>query len=322
MVISGLTINDTASYSGLFGLLDSASIENVVIKNAKINVGSYAGVLAGKMNHTDVRNCIFESIEIKGTDHVGALAGQAMNTQVSYISVEGSIRGTSLVGGLVGDMSFGTLFGVVNKASVVGTKDVGGVAGRISSTKLERSGNYGSVAMSGNMISSIGGVVGVTMNKSRVNEVFNAASVSADKAMAVGGIVGNMKGDTCINVFNHGNLVGEASNMGGLVGIADVESVIKSGYNKGEVPDENYAGVVAGKASMSTAFVDVYYDKTIAGTGLIVANHMLSQGQLPQGLATENMKTSTFVAVLNGDANVWSCDPANWDGYPVFDWLQ
>lgn len=351
--ISGLTINDTASYSGLFGLTRGASVKNVVIKNAKLNVGSYAGVLAGKMDSTSVENCKFESVEIKGTDRVGALVGEATHVQATNVSVTGTVQGTNSVGGLVGRLQDGSLSNVTNNASVTGastvggivgsfasvaseglisgalnngsvsgTKDVGGVVATISSTKIERSGNAGEVNAEESQMSNVGGVVAVASSKSSVNEVFNTGKVTVKKVQSVGGVIGSMKAITATNLFNQGEISGKASNMGGLVGVVDNDSKLEFGYNSGKIPDENFAGAVAGKASMTAVFTNVYYDKTVAGTCLDVANHMLDQDKLPKGASSEELKASTFIATLNGAGNVWTVDSTKFGGYPVFTWLQ
>ena len=355
--ISGLTISDTAAYSGLFGLVRGGTISNVVIKDAKMNVGSVAGVLAGLADSVTVENCTIDNAEVKGADRVGGLVGEAKNVTVTNVSVTGSVSGTNNIGGALGSVLNGVLTNLTNSATVSGkstvggvvggsssvsgessitsalnygavsgSKDVGGVIATLSSTKLEKSGNYGAVTADENQISTVGGVVAVASNKSSVNEVFNTATVTVKKVQAAGGVIGNLKAVTATNLFNQGEVSGQASKIGGLVGIVDNDAKLESGYNSAKVPDNNFSGTVAGKVNSSATITNVYYDKTVSGDCsdpakcLAIAESMGVSS--PTGFATEEMKSSTFVATLNGAGAVWSIDPAKFGGYPSFSWAK
>ena len=349
--ISGLTINDTASYSGLFGLVRGARISNVVIKDAKMKVGSVAGVLAGLADSVTVENCTIDNAELEGTEHVGGLVGDAKYVTVTNAAVTGTVSGSNNVGGVLGSVQNGALTNLTNSATVSGksvvggvvggsssvgaessismalnygavsgTKDVGGVAAKISTTKLEKSGNYAAVTADENTMSNVGGVVGVASNKSAINEVFNAGAVTVTKVMVAGGVIGSLKAVTATNVFNQGEISGQASNLGGLVGIVDNDAKLESGYNSGLIPDKNFSGTVAGKVALTATVTNVYYDKTVGGTCLVVANKM--NMELPTGFTTEEMKAATFVATLNGSGAVWAIDPAKFGGYPSFSWAK
>ncbi|WP_290762922.1 hypothetical protein [Fibrobacter sp. UBA4297] len=349
--ISGLNITDTTSYSGLFGLTRGAHISNIVIKGAKLDVGSYAGVLAGKMDSTTVENCTLEDVEIKGTDRVGGLVGEASTVEVLSVVVSGTVQGTNSVGGIVGRMQDGSIATVMNKAkvsgsvtvagvvgsfasvntdgviidamnygTVKGTKDVAGVVATLSSTRLERSGNFGAVDADSSQIGNVGGVVAVASSKSVVKEVFNTAPITVVRSMSAGGVIGSMKSVNGSGMFNLGELSGKASNMGGLVGVVDGETTMESSYNAGKIPDNNVSGTVAGKAASSVTLKNVYYDKTVGGSCLVIANQMGME--LPSGFATEEMKAATFIATLSGTDGVWKAGSATFGGYPAFSWTE
>lgn len=351
--ISGMTVSDTSAYTGLFGLARNAHISNVVIKGAKMNVGSIGGVLAGLADTVTVENCSIENAEIQGADHVGGLVGEAKYVTVSNVSVTGTVGGTNNVGGVLGSVQNGTLSNLTNKATVAGksivggivgasssvgnessismvlnygavtgTKgDVGGVAAKISTTKIEQSGNYGAVTAGEDERGGAGGVVAVASSKSSMNEVFNTGAVTGTKLMAVGGVVGSLKAVKITNIFNQGEVTSTTSKLGGLVGIADADAVLESGYNSGKVSDNNNSGMVAGKANSLATMTNIYYDQTVAGTGLVIAEKM-SSFVVPTGFTTEEMKAATFVATLNGSGAVWSIDPAKFGGYPSFGWVK
>jgi len=351
--ISGLTINDTASYSGLFGLIRGGSISNVVIKDAKMNVGSVAGVLAGLADSVTVENCTVDNAEIKGTEHVGGLVGDAKYVTVTNVAVTGTVSGSNNVGGVFGSVQNGALTNLTNSATVSGesvvggvvggsssvgaessismalnygavsgTKDVGGVAAKISTTKLEKSGNYGVVTASESQIGNVGGVVAVASNKSVVNEVFNTGKVTATKMLAAGGVFGSLKNAEVTNVFNVGEVAGKATSLGGIAGIIDGNSKLESSFNAGVIPNVNYAGTVAGSGKSTIILTNVYYDNVV-GDGCKVFGGDAPFGiELPTGFTTEEMKTATFVATLNGAGAVWAIDPAKFGGYPSFSWAK
>lgn len=357
--ISGMTITDTASYMGLFGLARGAVVKNVVLKGAKLTVGTYAGALAGKMDSSAVDNCVIEDASVTGVDRVGGLIGEASHVSVTNSSVAGVVTGENSVGGVIGRLQEGALENLTNKADVTGkstvggvagafattinsdgsvtegegfarglfnygkvtgTKDVGGVLATLSSTTLERSGNLGAVTADESAMSNVGGVVAVASSNAVVSEIYNAGAVTVKKVLAAGGVFGGVKSSTVTNVFNIAEVSGAATNMGGLMGIVDGNSKVDIGYNAGEVPDNNVSGTVAGKVSSTVTVSNIYYDKTVGGTCLVVANQM--NMVLPTGLSTEDMKATTFVNTLNGTGSVWKAGSATFGGYPAFSWTE
>ena len=194
------------------------------------------------------------------------------------------------------------------------------MAGKISTTKIERAGNYGAVTADESQLGNVGGVIAVASNKSAVNEVFNTATVTVKKVQNVGGVIGSLKAVTATNLFNQGEVSGQATNVGGLVGIVDNDAKLESGYNSAKVPDNNVSGMVAGKVTSTATVSNIYYDKTVGGSCLVVANQMGMV--LPTGFATEEMKAATFVTTLNGTGSVWAIDPAKFGGYPSFSWAK
>ena len=351
--ISGMNIDDTASYSGLFGLARNARISNVIVSGAKMNVGSIAGVLAGLADTVIIENCTVENAELNGADRVAGLVGEAKYVTVTNVTVTGTVSGSSNVGGVFGSVQNGTLANLTNKATVsgkstvggvvgdlasvghesvitaafnygavTGTKDVGGVVAKMSTTKMTQSGNNGAVTASESQMGAVGGVVAVVSNKSSVDQAFNTGTVTATKVQAAGGVFGSMKNVPATNVFNAGEIAGDGTtSKGGIVGIIDGTSNLSSAYNSGKVPSDNNAGTVAGRILSTATVTNVYFDKTV-GDGCKVYGGEPFGVETPTGFATEDMKSSTFVATLNGTGRAWTIDPAKFGGYPSFDWAK
>jgi hypothetical protein len=116
--ISGIYINDTGEYQGLFGFIDSiGAVKNFGISasyiiNSKIEndikiagpyfmpVGNYnAGGFAG-FNEGTISNCYFSG-KVKGQENAGGIAGKNDGTIINCYST-GMVEGQRDVGGLVG----------------------------------------------------------------------------------------------------------------------------------------------------------------------------------------------------------------------------
>lgn len=130
--ITGLHINSTKEYQGLFGKIEDGTIRNLEIEGSVITTQNYVGVLTG---------------EITG-------AGTIEN-----IKIGGEGKGSTYVGGVAGRISgTGTLKNSSNYAKVTGNDYVGGIAGE-GNILITRCDNYGEIQGNGKII---GGICGHT----------------------------------------------------------------------------------------------------------------------------------------------------------------
>jgi len=93
--ITGLYINGTQDYQGLFGTLNGTA-RNINVKNDYLKGGQYVGAIAGK-NQGIIENC-YNSGEIVGTSYVGGISGSLEGT-IENCKNTGIIRGNSNVTG-------------------------------------------------------------------------------------------------------------------------------------------------------------------------------------------------------------------------------
>nr|WP_321457403.1 MBG domain-containing protein [uncultured Cohaesibacter sp.] len=94
----------------------------------------------------------------------------------------------------------------------------------------------------------VGGLVGVSVGD--VSNSYAMASVYGDDY--IGGLVGKLKG-TITSSYASGDVSATYyMYVGGLVGLADTNSVISNSYASGDVSATNYAGGLVGKANSST----------------------------------------------------------------------
>ena len=133
---SNLYINKaTESNLGLFGQLGAGSvITSLLLSDAYINAGKYAGVVAGKSNGGVIVSTIVTDVTVSATSSVGGVIGyNTANTKIISClvpKVNLTLRGSGSIGGLIGNSttdalnsyvlrSGRTFTGGVNESSVV-----------------------------------------------------------------------------------------------------------------------------------------------------------------------------------------------------------
>jgi hypothetical protein len=152
-VISGVYINNSSSYQGLFGYVGTGgAIKNLGVVASYIKGNNYVGSLVGDSRGTITNS--YATGSVQGSNYVGGLVGQNYSgSTIRNSYATGSVSGSSFVGGLVGE-SRGTITNSYATGSVQGSSDVGGLVG--SGGTIRNSYATGNVTGSSN----IGGLVG------------------------------------------------------------------------------------------------------------------------------------------------------------------
>jgi hypothetical protein len=99
--ITGLTVDGYAA-AGLFGVLDSAVVENLLLPGCQVDGTGSAGAVAGVAIDSAIRNCA-ASGQIDATGQAGGLVGKGKNTAWDRLSFTGDVNGGTAAGGLIGD---------------------------------------------------------------------------------------------------------------------------------------------------------------------------------------------------------------------------
>lgn len=169
--ISGLVINTSADYQGLFGYIGSGgSVENLCV-SGNINSGSaqYIGIIAGH-NAGTIQNC-YTLGDITCSQNIGGITGVNTGTVKNCYTL-GNITSTNdNAGGIVGD----------NGGTVQYCYALGDIKGNSSST---------------------GGIVGKRSNGTIKNCVALNKNVSLPNGTQVGRVVGQLTGsgaDSCLD---------------------------------------------------------------------------------------------------------------------------
>ena len=235
--ITGLTIESTGDYIGLFGCVGSGGIvQNVTLEGGSKKGGDYVGGVAGKNEGGTVSNC-YNTGKVTGSgNYVGGVAGDNYGIVLGCHNT-GKVTGRDSVGGVVGNNYGGEVSNCYNAGDVTGSGlNVGGVVGRNSSGTVSNCYNTGKVTGS----EFVGGVVG--NNKGKVSNCYNTRGVTGNGS-TVGGVVGSNE-DTVSNCCNTGAVEGSGNFVGGVVG--ENRGKVSNCYNTGDVKGNDSVGGAAG----------------------------------------------------------------------------
>ncbi|WP_448522436.1 hypothetical protein [Pseudothermotoga sp.] len=142
-----LTGNNTSDrYSGFFGHLSEATINNVVFENAQVDCADAfsAGVLAGRIDNSTIDNVIVLNSRVSQASYMGGLVGFASFSNFKNCSVQVVLNSLQAnpsfyVGGLVGDSSFSSFQNcTVRSSAITGKSDrIGGFVANSDTSTFE-----------------------------------------------------------------------------------------------------------------------------------------------------------------------------------------
>ena len=301
--IKNLTIGtETSPYSGdvcgLFGAT-SGTIEDVVLENVSINYvgGNHSsgygfrmgGALVG-YSMCDIVNCTVIGLDMKaGSDgsyvalnSIGGLVGiQDGDTTVSHSRVSGKIEESTKkgnVGGFVGTLAKGS------SAKYCG-----------ADVSVEVTGNGRGIAVGG----FVGIGNGVTIDETLIENCYATGNITG--AEYAGGFVGNISGLNISNCYAKGDV----SNC--FVGASFLGTDAASNNYYGTVKNCYATGLVSDISSSAYAFAmqDTMKRSTIQNCYYNIQN-TAKNTESAASLTIDDMKTDSFLNVLNGSSNVWT----------------
>ena len=301
--IKNLTIGtETSPYSGdvcgLFGAT-SGTIEDVVLENVSINYvgGNHSsgygfrmgGALVG-YSMGDIVNCTVIGLDMKaGSDgsyvalnSIGGLVGiQDGGTTVSHSRVSGKIEESTKkgnVGGFVGTLAKGS------SAKYCG-----------ADVSVEVTGNGRGIAVGG----FVGIGNGVTIDETLIENCYATGNITG--AEYAGGFVGNISGLNISNCYAKGDV----SNC--FVGASFMGTDAASNNYYGTVKNCYATGLVSDISSSAYAFAmqDTMKRSTIQNCYYNIQN-TAKNTESAASLTIDDMKTDSFLNMLNGSSNVWT----------------
>ena len=202
--ITGLTINRSSMYLGLFGCSSGTTISNVGLVGVSITgTDIHDNVLGGLIGYNDqgtVTNCNIAGM-VNGGLYVGGLIGYNDQGTITNSYNTATVIGKSFVGGLIGENT-GSLINSYNTGSVSGSYDAGAVGGLVGKSEvtgsITNSYNTGPVVGTGSGV-YVGGLVGI--NYSEITRCYSTGLVTGRAQSGVGGLVGGDGGGVYTSLF-------------------------------------------------------------------------------------------------------------------------
>ena len=293
--------------------------------------------LFGNINTASIENVEAKGFFIKGYYNVGAIAGYARESSINNVHATGILKGYTYVGGLVGyarkfnsaitDVSFnGTITG--------NSYDIGGLVGYIDSSKVEIKNSNAQASINAQMY--VGGLVGRSShanNSGFFTKIIESYSISNVIGVDyVGGLIGFAGArDSIIASYAKGKVTMTTGTTSGVGGLSGVGGHIVNSYAIVDVQGNNYLGGITGSVSNGSV-TNCYASGTITGVG-VQAGGVTGSGSYLNSYYNKDKHsygntgslTAAQMALKTNFANwdfetVWDIDPDRNDGMPYLQW--
>ena len=314
-------------FTGTFDGNGYQSADLVIDRDDEIYVGLFA-VTSGT-----IENVVLTSSDVTGDTGVGTLAGYLVDEAViteSYAT--GEVTGTSAVGGLVGldgpDVEAVTIAQSGAAVDVTCEDTGGGLAGGLDAGS-EVTNSFATGDVTGTVGNPLGGLLGSLAGEeaeANVTESFATGDVVADPDMAsnVGGLIGVANFDAIVTDSYATGDVTAFQLVGGLIGFVGEDSVATRSYATGTVSGGDFATSIGGLVGMlSGTLTESYWDTESTDQDEAVGDEVDGPTLDATGLETAAMQGVS--AETNMDdldfEDTWSvvADP---DCYPKLQWQQ
>ena len=136
--ISGLSIDSSASYQGLFGRINGATIKNLQVEGSVVSSGNYVGGIVGQVQSGTLENCSFTGTIscTKNGGYAGGITGYAGNTKAQTAAITGcfhagSVTSSGYAGGIVGYAKYTAISDCYHTGEISGASRAGGIAAQL-----------------------------------------------------------------------------------------------------------------------------------------------------------------------------------------------
>ena len=329
--ITGLTINSSSRYVGMFGYFDGTvkdlKLENVDITSSRsIQPAGSVGAVAGYIkSSSSITGCsVSGNIVIEGASQAGGVVGENYGSvsqcQVNELTITGPSSGNSIyLGGVVGSNSKTVDDCQVENLTITGGSNVGGMAGQSSSSSSAPITGCSVKNSSVTGRSNSGGVVGVFNSGEIAGCSVDGTTVAADgQTGKSGGVIGNQIGGTVMACYFANGSINDndalTPNLGGVAGAQTGGSLIAC-YSTGggdlDTSNSTYAGGVVGNKTINGQVTACYWsgkqtnDFGSSSLGGGNATHVTNNG---------DGDTVTWAEALEGLNNAASASGYQFDG--------
>lgn len=318
--ISGLTINSSSRYVGMFGYF-SGTVKDLKPENVDITSSwsdqsqfGFVGAVAGYIkSSSSITGCsVSGNIVIEGASQAGGVVGENYGSvsqcQVNELTIAGPSSGNYIyLGGVVGSNSKTVEDCQVENLTITGGSYVGGIAGQSSSSSSAPITGCSVKNSSVTGRSSSGGVVGVFYSGEIAGCSVDGTTVATDGVTGKsGGVIGSQTGGTVMACyFANGSINGNDAltpNLGGVAGAQTGGSLIAC-YSTGggdlDTSNSTYAGGVVGNKTINGQVTACYWsgkqtnDFGSLGSQLGNATHVNNEEEWTQAFTGLNGSSNT-----------------------------
>ena len=278
--ITGLTIDSSSQYVGMFGYLDG-TVKDLELANVDITSSwstqpaGFVGAVAGNTSsNCNIANCFVSgNIVIGGTNSqagglVGKNFGAIFNCQVNNLTITGPSSGNSIyLGGVVGSNSKTVEDCQVENLTITNGSYVGGVTGENSASSSAPVTGCSVKNSSVTGRSSSGGVAGIFNSGEIAGCSVDGTTVATDGLTGKsGGVIGSqIDGTVMACYFANGRINGNddlTPNLGGVAG-AQIGGSLIACYSTGggnlDTSNSTYAGGVVGNKTNNGQVTACYW---------------------------------------------------------------
>ncbi len=241
--ISGININKPEEENqGLFGKLNGAKVQNIILKDAVISGKGAVGGIVGYNLKGSVVNCTSAAtIASNGEDNqnFGGIVGYNDNGTVSHCTSTATITSKNqclYFGGIVGGNNNGTVSYCTSAATISSEGNncdyYGGIVGRNYKGTVSSCTSTATITSKGIGCHAYGGIVGD--NLGTVSSCTSAATINGGST--VGGIAGENRGDSdspgtlTDNLVDGATITATDASCGAIVGGNDYGSTLSNNY--------------------------------------------------------------------------------------------
>jgi hypothetical protein len=313
--ISGLTINSSYDYQALFGYVESALIEKLVVRGSVTGQSCVAGIVAYSTDSSFVKLANYCTVTATGS---GTSTGEVyFGSAAGVVCYAATTNSTA-------EQYFQDLYnyGLIN----AGDKNSGGVIGFLYSNgnvNVSHCANYNNVNVGSahNMNGEedgVGGVIGATAGYGtyKVSECVNTGTITTANAVTTGGIVGSLGGqDSSVNFCRNTGTINGAEYAGGIAGnVRATDGQVVSCYNTGKVNAATSSGSGGIVASQTGSNLDIRNNVYLSGT----AGTADAEGSAT-AISKSDLQSQATVDMLNLGGTSFVKNNSG-DGYPELSW--
>jgi uncharacterized repeat protein (TIGR02543 family) len=294
-----LSISGSVSYTGMFGYINGATVQNLTVAGEISGGANTAGIAGYIKGSSIINNCVNNATINSSSYYVGGITGYADTSTITGCVNNGTVNNTNnYIGGITGYCTgTTTVIGCVNNGAVTSTfYNVGGITGYSNSTgAISHCTNTSGIAGTYN----VSGIVGNNYSTGPITQcsnagTVNAASTATSAAYSAGGIAGYVNAAATIDqCCNTGAINGAVMNVGGVIGyLNNASAKLSNSYNTGSVTSTStsstaHTGGVAGYTKYSDCTVKNCYN-----AGLLTVSNDGSFTAGVVGYATGNLNIS------------------------------